>query len=138
MDTINETKPRKTRAPETKPRKPRAPETKPRKPRNPETNPRKPRKAEMKARNPLYEGMTIEERKKAIHLRQYKRFDKLYLAIRSRCIKHDIDKDEFKGIETINDLNSVVVRVLKERGLDDKTIDQLLIKTKPNTKYSNQ
>ena len=135
---MEETKPRKPRAPETKPRKPRNPETKPRKPRNPETKPRKPRKEETKARNPLYEGMTTEERKKAIHLRQYKRFGKLYLAIRTRCIKHDMKKEDFEGIDNLNDLNSVVVRVLKERGLDDKIIDQLLIKTKPNTKYSNQ
>lgn len=128
MDTIMENKPRKPRAPETKPRKPRAPETKP----------RKPRKKETKPRNSSYEGMTEEERKKAIHLRHYKKYGKLYLAIRARCIKHDMKKEDFEGIENINDLNSVVVRVLKERGLDDKTIDQLLIKTKPNTKYSNQ
>ena len=123
---MDENKPKKQRAKETKPRKQRAVENKPRKKRAPET----------KARNPKYEGMTMDERYKMRMTEKYLSKDKISLAIKARCIKHDIDAEEFKGIEEVKDLNTVVVRILKERDLDDRTIEQLLIKTKSNTKYS--
>ena len=78
---------------EPKTRKPRKKETQPRKK---ETQPRKKRSPETKRRNPTYEGLTQEQVKTEVKKNHYLKSGKLYQAIRRRCIKHDMKKEDFK------------------------------------------
>ena len=120
---------------EPKTRKPRKKETQPR---NKETQPRKKRSPETKRRNPAYEGLTPEQIRAEVKKNHYIKSGKLYQAIRRRCIKHDMKKEDFEGIDEISKLNDVVAIVLKKRGLDDKIISQVLTHYRPKPYQSHK
>jgi len=89
-------------------------------------------------RNVNYEGLTDEEKKKAITKSYYEAKGRLYYAKKNRIKNYDMTENDFKDCLTIEDMDLIVKQHLINSGLCEKMVDKLLSKSRRPNKLNNK
>tara|TARA_R110000772_G_scaffold116_2_gene600 strand:- start:5654 stop:6055 length:402 start_codon:yes stop_codon:yes gene_type:complete len=89
-----------------------------------------------KPANPAYDGLTGNERKKAIRKAYYTNKGKLYHGIKLRMDRFDMEKDQFVGCSSVEELNDKVKSHLESQGFSDKYVESLMVFCKRGVEYT--